>query len=542
MPLDPAAGWAPDLAAAPRDTGAALPQLPLEPVRGVRAGRASSTRRSSGPRRPARSSCTTSRTATSSSTGGGRESFLATPGAREVGVELFSMSKSYGMAGWRLGFVLGNAEIVSRVDLLQDHLRRGSSARSRRPGSPRSPGPQDTVEERRALYEARRDRVARRRSGHTCRRSRCDGSFFVWLRLPEGVTADDDPRGAARRARAGRGLRRARPRLGADLARDAGRAARPRARAARRRVRLHLEQASRRTVQACRRRSRRRRSAVLIAAGVLLARASRPRDVHGHARAPTRRPAPARAAHCTLREAIRAANASVGVADTVVLPSTKPYMLAHGRNRRGRRADRRPRHHERSPADRPSRARGQRDHRRRTRSTASSRSSWAPRRRSRSSSSATGTPTGANGYGGGIRSYARLTLISTTVTRQQGRGLRRRRSTSRTGRRSSCAASTVTNNRADGDGGGISASCFGGSGAVTIRNSTVIVEPRGRRRERHRARRRDLPPDTRAASSPRSCAARSRATAPGSEGGGIYTDLGRLRLERSDREREPRED
>jgi aspartate/methionine/tyrosine aminotransferase len=40
------------------------------------------------------------------------QSFLAMDGAREVGVELFSMSKSYGMAGWRLGFVLGNAELV----------------------------------------------------------------------------------------------------------------------------------------------------------------------------------------------------------------------------------------------------------------------------------------------------------------------------------------------------------------------------------------------------------------------------------------------
>ncbi len=50
----------------------------------------------------------------------GREpnSFLATPSAKEVGVELFSMSKSYGMAGWRVGFVVGNAEIVERINLL----------------------------------------------------------------------------------------------------------------------------------------------------------------------------------------------------------------------------------------------------------------------------------------------------------------------------------------------------------------------------------------------------------------------------------------
>ncbi len=53
------------------------------------------------------------------------ESFLATPGAKEVGVELWSMSKTYGMAGWRIGFVVGNAEIVERVNLLNDHSRVG---------------------------------------------------------------------------------------------------------------------------------------------------------------------------------------------------------------------------------------------------------------------------------------------------------------------------------------------------------------------------------------------------------------------------------
>ncbi|MDP9318602.1 MAG: aminotransferase class I/II-fold pyridoxal phosphate-dependent enzyme [Actinomycetota bacterium] len=45
------------------------------------------------------------------------KSFLAVPGAKDVGVEMFSMSKSYGMAGWRVGFVVGNAEIVERIQL-----------------------------------------------------------------------------------------------------------------------------------------------------------------------------------------------------------------------------------------------------------------------------------------------------------------------------------------------------------------------------------------------------------------------------------------
>jgi aminotransferase len=115
------------------------------------------------------------------------QSFLAAPGARDVGVELFSMSKSYGMAGWRLGFVLGNAEIVARVQELQDHVRAGIFEPVQRAGIAALTGPQDTVEERRALYEQRRDRVLARVGEHA---APCEGTFYVWLRLPDGVTAE----------------------------------------------------------------------------------------------------------------------------------------------------------------------------------------------------------------------------------------------------------------------------------------------------------------------------------------------------------------
>ena len=99
------------------------------------------------------------------------------------------MSKSYGMAGWRLGFVLGNAEIVARIELLQDHVRAGIFRPIQEAGIAALTGPQDTVEERRALYEARRDRVFAALGPHVPE-IHCEGSFFVWLRLPEGVTAD----------------------------------------------------------------------------------------------------------------------------------------------------------------------------------------------------------------------------------------------------------------------------------------------------------------------------------------------------------------
>lgn len=114
-------------------------------------------------------------------------SFLAEPGAREVGVELFSMSKSYGMAGWRIGFVVGNAELVERVRWLQEHVRAGIFVPLQRAAIAALTGPQETVEERRALYEARRDRVV---DALAPLDPRCEGTFFVWFRLPEGWTCE----------------------------------------------------------------------------------------------------------------------------------------------------------------------------------------------------------------------------------------------------------------------------------------------------------------------------------------------------------------
>ncbi len=111
------------------------------------------------------------------------QSFLAVEGAREVGVEMFSLSKSYGMAGWRLGFVLGNEEIVARLNRLQEHNRSGIFVPLQRAAIAALTGPQETVAERRVLYEGRRDRVLALIPG-----ARCEGTFFVWFPLPDGVT------------------------------------------------------------------------------------------------------------------------------------------------------------------------------------------------------------------------------------------------------------------------------------------------------------------------------------------------------------------
>ena len=96
------------------------------------------------------------------------------------------MSKSYGMAGWRLGFVVGNAEIVERINLLQDHNRAGVFRGVQEAGLAALTGPQESVDERRARYEERRDRVLAALPVAAV----SEGTFYVWIELPDGVTAE----------------------------------------------------------------------------------------------------------------------------------------------------------------------------------------------------------------------------------------------------------------------------------------------------------------------------------------------------------------
>jgi aminotransferase len=118
------------------------------------------------------------------------ESFLATENAKAHGVEMFSMSKTYGMAGWRLGFVLGNAEIVERVDLLQDHARAGIFVAVQEAGIAALSGRQESVVERRDTYQRRRDRVLAALAGTRVAAPVCEGTFYVWIQLPEGVSLE----------------------------------------------------------------------------------------------------------------------------------------------------------------------------------------------------------------------------------------------------------------------------------------------------------------------------------------------------------------
>lgn len=117
-------------------------------------------------------------------------SFLQTEGAKEVGIEMLSLSKIYNMAGWRVGFAVGNAEIVEALNVLQDHLFTSIFPAVQRAAIEALTGPQQCVEKLIDLYEKRLTVLLTE-----CQRIGWDvtaptGSFFAWLPIPEGFTSE----------------------------------------------------------------------------------------------------------------------------------------------------------------------------------------------------------------------------------------------------------------------------------------------------------------------------------------------------------------
>jgi L-glutamine---4-(methylsulfanyl)-2-oxobutanoate aminotransferase len=113
-------------------------------------------------------------------------SFLQLPGAKEVGVEFYTLSKTYNMAGWRVGFALGNREVVRLINLIQDHYYCSLFGGIQVAAAAALTGPQDCVDQLVSVYQSRRDALygALDRIGWQANRSQ--GSFFTWLPVPKG--------------------------------------------------------------------------------------------------------------------------------------------------------------------------------------------------------------------------------------------------------------------------------------------------------------------------------------------------------------------
>ena len=116
-------------------------------------------------------------------------SFLASPGAREAGIELYSLSKALSLPGWRLAFAVGNAEMLARLRTLKTHIDSGMWGALQRAAVTALELVPAFTAELRPLYQRRRDRLcaALERAGVPLVRP--SGALYVWMPVPEGATS-----------------------------------------------------------------------------------------------------------------------------------------------------------------------------------------------------------------------------------------------------------------------------------------------------------------------------------------------------------------
>lgn len=115
-------------------------------------------------------------------------SFLQYPGALEVGVEFFSLSKSFNVTGARIGFLVGREDVVSAFAKLRGQIDFGMFFPIQKAAIACLNGPRDEVEAQRLRYQERRDALCDGLEGLGWERPNAHGSMFVWAKLPGGRT------------------------------------------------------------------------------------------------------------------------------------------------------------------------------------------------------------------------------------------------------------------------------------------------------------------------------------------------------------------
>jgi LL-diaminopimelate aminotransferase len=116
-------------------------------------------------------------------------SFLATPGAKDVGVEMFSLSKSYNMTGWRSGAIVGNADVVDAYWRLKTNMDSGMFGAVQRASAAALAGSQESVREMCRIYTRRRDLLVAALRSIGMHVDPPKGTIYLWAPVPEGYTS-----------------------------------------------------------------------------------------------------------------------------------------------------------------------------------------------------------------------------------------------------------------------------------------------------------------------------------------------------------------
>jgi len=112
-------------------------------------------------------------------------SIMQVPDAKDVAVEFYSLSKSYNMPGWRMGFMVGNKEIVAALAKIKSYLDYGTFQPLQIASCAALNGPQDCVEEIRLMYQSRRDVLIEGMHNMGWMADKPKASMFVWAEIPD---------------------------------------------------------------------------------------------------------------------------------------------------------------------------------------------------------------------------------------------------------------------------------------------------------------------------------------------------------------------
>lgn len=118
-------------------------------------------------------------------------SFLQVEGAKDVGIEMYTLSKTYNMAGWRIGFAVGNAKMIEAINLIQDHLFCSQFPAVQQAAAVALTASQECAHELRATYERRRNVLVEEAHRIGWQVTAPKGSFFAWLPVPAGYSSEE---------------------------------------------------------------------------------------------------------------------------------------------------------------------------------------------------------------------------------------------------------------------------------------------------------------------------------------------------------------
>jgi len=116
-------------------------------------------------------------------------SFMQAKGAKEIGLEFHSLSKSYNMTGWRVGMAVGNAAAINALKILKSNLDSGIPQVIQYAAIEALTGPQDCVQEHNAIYQKRRDLVVDMLNSIGIEAKPPKAGLYVWAKVPEGYTS-----------------------------------------------------------------------------------------------------------------------------------------------------------------------------------------------------------------------------------------------------------------------------------------------------------------------------------------------------------------